>query len=125
MITSEQQIYSGPPSGFSCPECHGSLWQVDDGKLVRFRCRIGHAYTLDTMLAEQQETLERGLSIASRILEERIELCQRMEQRALKRGTQGVATRYHQRAEQAQEQLGSLRELLDQCIEQSQIKSVR
>src|SRR5262249_20647147 len=31
----------GIPSRFSCPECHGVLWEIDD-HIVRFRCRVGH-----------------------------------------------------------------------------------
>src|SRR5262249_53139874 len=33
----------GRPSAFSCPECGGVLWELDDGELPRFRCRAGHA----------------------------------------------------------------------------------
>src|SRR5437660_1668092 len=34
----------GQVSTFTCPECGGSLWQVDEAKLIRFRCHVGHAY---------------------------------------------------------------------------------
>lgn len=37
----------GQSSGFSCPACGGVLWEVDDGELLRFRCRVGHAYTAE------------------------------------------------------------------------------
>jgi two-component system chemotaxis response regulator CheB len=33
---------AGKPSGFSCPECGGVLWEIEDGDLLRFRCRVGH-----------------------------------------------------------------------------------
>src|SRR5581483_1706827 len=42
-----QQIHNGrrgERSVFSCPECGGALWQVDEAELVRFRCHVGHAY---------------------------------------------------------------------------------
>ena len=32
----------GPPSAFTCPECGGALWELRDGKLLRFRCHVGH-----------------------------------------------------------------------------------
>ena len=32
------------PSIYSCPNCGGVLWEVDDGGTPRFRCRVGHAY---------------------------------------------------------------------------------
>jgi len=28
-----------PPSAFTCPECHGTLWQVNEGAMPRFVCR--------------------------------------------------------------------------------------
>src|SRR5207253_1472125 len=34
----------GEISTFSCPECGGPLWQVDEIQLLRFRCHVGHAY---------------------------------------------------------------------------------
>jgi hypothetical protein len=27
----------GHPSVFTCPECHGTLWEVDEGGVLRFR----------------------------------------------------------------------------------------
>ena len=40
-------------SGLTCPECSGALWEVKQGDLIQYRCRVGHAYSLDSMLAEQ------------------------------------------------------------------------
>jgi len=34
----------GTPSRFSCPECNGVLWEIDDQNMIRFRCRVGHAF---------------------------------------------------------------------------------
>src|SRR4051812_28114126 len=42
----------GPPSPYTCPECHGTLLQMKTGGLLRFRCHTGHAYTLSSLLAE-------------------------------------------------------------------------
>ena len=59
----------GTPSVFSCPECGGVLWEVHDGNLLRFRCRVGHAYSVDSILAGQAEAVEEALWIALKTLE--------------------------------------------------------
>jgi two-component system chemotaxis response regulator CheB len=33
----------GRPSEFTCPECHGVLWELNDDDLLRFRCRAGQS----------------------------------------------------------------------------------
>jgi two-component system, chemotaxis family, protein-glutamate methylesterase/glutaminase len=33
----------GKLSEFSCPECHGTLTEIVNGKLQRYRCHTGHA----------------------------------------------------------------------------------
>lgn len=43
----------GEVSVYRCPECGGSLWQVNEEKLLRFRCHVGHLYQGEDLLAEQ------------------------------------------------------------------------
>ena len=64
----------GKLSGFTCPDCHGSLRELRHDNFIRFRCSTGHAYTAATLLAEQQETLENILSNSMRALEENVTL---------------------------------------------------
>jgi two-component system chemotaxis response regulator CheB len=59
----------GTPSTFACPECGGTLWELQEGELTRFRCRVGHAFSPDSLLAEQSEALETALWSAFRALE--------------------------------------------------------
>jgi two-component system, chemotaxis family, protein-glutamate methylesterase/glutaminase len=51
----------GRPSGFSCPDCNGVLWEIQDGQLQRFRCRVGHAWSPESLLTQQSEALEAAL----------------------------------------------------------------
>ena len=55
---------------FTCPECHGALVRLVEGKLVRFRCHTGHAYTASSLLASVTETVEEVLWQGMRGLEE-------------------------------------------------------
>ena len=48
------------------------MWQVNDDKLVRFRCHTGHAFYGETLLEEQVEALAAALWTAVRIFKERM-----------------------------------------------------
>jgi two-component system chemotaxis response regulator CheB len=56
----------GELTALTCPDCHGSLWQLKEDEFVRFRCRTGHAYTAEALLSEQQQALENILRNALR-----------------------------------------------------------
>jgi len=61
----------GTPSVFACPECHGTLWELKDDTLVRFRCRVGHSYGMQSLANELSESAETALWAAMRALEEK------------------------------------------------------
>jgi hypothetical protein len=60
----------GELSHFTCPECSGPLYEIQTGNLLRFRCRVGHAYTAESVLDEKTEELEQALYAALNNLEE-------------------------------------------------------
>ncbi|MEJ7617801.1 MAG: chemotaxis protein CheB [Pyrinomonadaceae bacterium] len=70
----------GAPSHFTCPECHGVLLQLKEGERVRFRCHTGHAYSLDSLLAEIEEMIEESLWSSIRSIDENVMLLQQVAQ---------------------------------------------
>lgn len=102
----------GSPSGYSCPECHGVLWELQDGEMVRYRCRVGHAYSPDSLLADQSESLESALWAALRALEEQGSLARRLTARAREQGHRLSADRFSQQAEDAEARAEVIRGVL-------------
>jgi len=104
--------HPGTPSAFACPECHGVLWEIEDGALQRYRCRVGHAYSPAVLLAEQSEALEDALWVALRAFEENAALAHRLEGRATARGHSLSAGHFAEQAQQAQQRAAIIRQAL-------------
>jgi two-component system chemotaxis response regulator CheB len=104
--------HPGRPSGFSCPDCNGVLWQIQDGGLERYRCRVGHAWSPESLLTQQSEALEAALWVALRSLEERAALARRLAEPARDRGHRITAARFGEQASEAQNAARVVRDLL-------------
>jgi two-component system chemotaxis response regulator CheB len=102
----------GPPSGLTCPDCDGALWQVDDGKLVRFQCHVGHRYSPESLLMQHDDRVERALWTAVRALEERADLRRRMASQTEAAGLAAVSESFAEQAEAAEQQANQIRDVL-------------
>lgn len=102
----------GVPSGFTCPECHGALWEIRDGDASHFRCRVGHAFGGETLMAEQASAVEAALWTAFQALKERSALSRRMAERMEKRGNGRTAERYHDEAAMADQRASLIHDVL-------------
>lgn len=102
----------GTLSAFTCPECKGPLWELHDGDLIRFRCRQGHAFTGETMVAEQTVVVEDALWTAINILEENTQMLQKLANDARHRKLDHLATRFDERIQDRLQQASALRHVL-------------
>jgi two-component system chemotaxis response regulator CheB len=102
----------GIPSGFTCPECHGGLWEIDDGHFPRYRCRVGHGFSADSLLITQRTDVEAALWTAYRALDERSALCRRLADRAKERQATITAEHFKAEATEVGRQAETLRKLL-------------
>jgi two-component system chemotaxis response regulator CheB len=65
----------GSPSGYTCPDCNGSLIDVSKNG---YRCHVGHAWTADALLDARDGEVEGALWVAMRSLQEKVKLSRRM-----------------------------------------------
>ena len=102
----------GRPAAMSCPACNGAMFELDEGSVIRYRCRVGHAWSPETLLLEQVESAETALWAAIRTLEEKAALHRNLAERAT--ATQShLSRRYHdERADESDHSAAVLRYLL-------------
>lgn len=102
----------GKPSPYGCPDCGGVLWELDGDKIMRFRCRTGHAYSPYSLLASQSEQLEEAFWNALRALEEKADLTLKMAKQAEKNNRPYSAQRFQQQGQDAKQRASLVRQLL-------------
>jgi len=107
----EDENRPGTPSQFGCPECGGVLWELEEEEMLRFRCRVGHAYTADSLSVEQAEAVESALWAAMRALEEGASLARRMANRAKGKHPR-LEIKFRERAKTKMEHAEVLRKLI-------------
>ncbi len=102
---------------FTCPDCGGTLWQTADGPIAGFRCHVGHAWSLESLLGQKSEQLEAALWSSVRLLEERATLSRQVAVRL--RGASagpGRAGWVDDQAQVDEQRADAIRELLDVSI---------
>ena len=102
----------GELSAFTCPECTGPLYELRDGEFVRFRCRVGHAYTAESMLDGKMGALEEALYIALNTLEESAIMSERLAARSREYQHDHAVKRFEERANDARERAEKIRRVL-------------
>ncbi|HMF47521.1 MAG TPA: chemotaxis protein CheB, partial [Candidatus Saccharimonadales bacterium] len=102
----------GTPSVYGCPDCGGTLWELQDDEWLRFRCRVGHAYSAEGLLNSQTTAMESALWNAFRALHENAALARRVAKRARDNNQIAVAEKLEQRSRQGEEEAELIRSLL-------------
>ncbi len=102
----------GIRSDYTCPECKGPLREIHDGKLLRFRCRVGHAYTGDALVDSQADAVDAALWTALETLEQRAEIAGKLASRARADGHELSATSFDAQGSDMARKIRTLRDVL-------------
>jgi len=95
----EQDRRNGEITMFTCPDCGGTLWQVNAGNQLHYQCHVGHAWGAEALLGHKSEELEAALWSSVRLFEERASLSRQVTARL--RGSGDDAGRIERITEQA------------------------
>jgi two-component system, chemotaxis family, protein-glutamate methylesterase/glutaminase len=110
LIPKDMEKEFGLPTSFVCPECDGPLWETKPGRALQFRCHEGHAYSPDSLLATQEQWLERTLWSSARTFDERANLLRRLGKR--KYHSETVGKNWGSKAKELEQQSELIRMLL-------------
>jgi two-component system chemotaxis response regulator CheB len=96
---------------FTCPDCGGVLFEQTELSMTRFRCSVGHVFSIESLAAGQAHALEGALWTAVRALEDRAELLRQMAARW--EGQLRAAETFAAQADDAERRAGLVREAIE------------
>jgi two-component system chemotaxis response regulator CheB len=102
----------GMRTDITCPQCGGVLWEEVEDSITIYRCRAGHVYSPDSLLAVQGEGLDSAIWRPIRMLQERGALLRRLGARATSQGRERSARYFHEEAESALRRADEMRRAL-------------
>jgi two-component system chemotaxis response regulator CheB len=115
----ENVMRFGELSPFTCPECHGVLTMLREGRLVRFRCHTGHAVSASSLLQGTNEIVEQRLWDGVRALDEAVMLLNELGEKFADAGNTRAAEQCFDKAREAHEGAQTIREAVKQTDELS------
>lgn len=97
---------------YTCPDCGGTLWQVNQSNLTRFVCHVGHAWSPEIALMLKTEQLEAALWTAARLLTEKATMTRQFANLTREAGDNEQAQRIIDQAELDEQHLRIVKEQL-------------
>lgn len=100
------------PSVFTCPDCGGVLFELNDKHPVRYRCHTGHAFSLRSLVYRQEEVSDAALWSSLRALQEKEAILRRLAQ-TLEPGTSASSQEALREANELAQVCAVLRQLTE------------
>ncbi len=108
----EDSKSAGTLSDFICPECGGVMWEMRQGSLRRLQCHVGHAYSMENVLEEQAEAIERMLWTVLRTLKDRVRIIRQMADEARNNNKPVTVQQFEEQAQQTLQRAELIRQAL-------------
>jgi two-component system chemotaxis response regulator CheB len=100
---------------FTCPDCGGVLFEQEEGGLTRFRCSVGHVFSIESLSSAHASQLEGALWTAVRALEDRAALLRKMAHRSQHRSAERSERSFRDQAADLEARAGVIREAIEQA----------
>ncbi|MDQ6882159.1 MAG: chemotaxis protein CheB, partial [Pseudomonadota bacterium] len=101
------------PSTLMCPDCGGSLWELNEERPLRYRCHTGHAFTARTLESLQSQVTEHAMWSSVRSLKERELLLRRLAAVSRATGDEHQAHAGEAEAERLASQIKTMIQLIE------------
>lgn len=111
-FAADRTVDLGHQAALICTECGGPLWEMHAEPPVRYRCRLGHAFTARTLQAGQAKDLEHALLAALRVMGDQVSVLNRLKRDAEARRFNKSVQAYEQRSTELNAYMAQRRELL-------------
>lgn len=112
MKDEDWEAVPGRRTEFTCPECNGAIREIEEDGILRYRCRVGHAYTHESLVAAKDDAVEDALWLALQTLQERTQMLERMAREDEARDRPRSALSFRERAREAEQHAQRLREFI-------------
>jgi len=102
----------GSRSIFTCPDCGGVMWELQDGGRMRYRCHLGHSYSAASLGDAMSGEVLQAMETALRALNERSRMLRRLGEQAEDQDQPHSARLWTERAEAFSRQAEVIRSAL-------------
>lgn len=103
----------GTLSPLTCPDCHGALREIREGRVLRYRCHTGHAFSAEALQDAQGEEWERALYRGLRVQEEQLALVRHLAEEVREGASPASLRDWEERARSYQEGAEIMRRLIE------------
>jgi two-component system chemotaxis response regulator CheB len=102
----------GTLTPYTCPDCHGAIWQLGDDEPLKLRCHVGHSFTGEVFTVEQSQSVEKALWSAVRVMEEKVSFSRQLAARKRGQDLHKAADSYENQASKLDDEVTRVRDLI-------------